>query len=115
MCYTCYIHGLYPIAPHLGCLYYYIIISDPNLTARKRLSFNAQVQPCNMALVQDYSSDEDDMNVSTDIFGLKSLPAAKKPRVDEPTPMTVAKAAPDVLSEVGPLSLTMVICYLPIH
>lgn len=53
------------------------------------------------------SSDEEDISaVAADTFGLSSLPAAKKARV-EPTPseptssVVVHSAAPDVLSEVS--------------
>ena len=55
-----------------------------------------------MSLVAGYSSDEDAGPVSptTDAFGLSNIPAAKKPRVEEPSSSLVVQAAPDVLSEV---------------
>ena len=56
-----------------------------------------------MSLVQGYSSDEDDAPVvhSDDAFGLSSLPAAKKPRTEEPSSSSLSVvAAPHVLSEV---------------
>lgn len=54
-----------------------------------------------MSLVQDYSSDEE-VDVSNDLFGLSSLPAAKKQRMEEhsSSSMVISKAAPAVLSEV---------------
>ena len=59
-----------------------------------------------MSLIQGYSSGEDEGPVSptNDAFGLVSLPAAKKPRVESPNPMSVVPhSAPDVLSEVRSL------------
>ena len=55
-----------------------------------------------MSLVQGYSSGEDDgpQVSSNDVFGLSSLPVAKKPRVDEPSTSLVPTSAPDVLAEV---------------
>ena len=56
-----------------------------------------------MPLIQGYSSGEDDGPVSptTDAFGLASLPAAKKPRMEPQQPTSVIPhSAPDVLSEV---------------
>ena len=56
-----------------------------------------------MSLIQGYSSGEDEGPVSptNDAFGLASLPAAKKPRVEPPKPTPVIPhSAPDVLSEV---------------
>ncbi|EMD41556.1 hypothetical protein CERSUDRAFT_79169 [Gelatoporia subvermispora B] len=57
-----------------------------------------------MSAVVAYSSDEDDGPISTtqDAFGLALLPNAKKPRLDESTPVSqelVPQAAPHVLSE----------------
>lgn len=61
-----------------------------------------------MSLLQGYSSGEDDApGSSTDVFGLSSLHAAKKPRIDEAAPsgpvldvIVRPQAAPDVLAEV---------------
>lgn len=50
-----------------------------------------------MSLVQEYSSDEDE-DVSQDAFGISSLPASKKTKLED-VPIT-AKSAPNVLSEV---------------
>lgn len=66
-----------------------------------------------MSLVAGYSSDEDEAHISssTDAFGLSSIPAVKKIRVDEPTsstPMSGVQAAPDVLAE-DPLKQTSLI------
>ena len=52
-----------------------------------------------MSLPLAYSSDEEDIDISKDAFGLESLPASKKPRTDEQA-MVVADAAPHVLAEV---------------
>ncbi|EAU93218.2 pre-mRNA splicing factor [Coprinopsis cinerea okayama7 len=54
----------------------------------------------------NYSSDEEEISksVATDAFGLTSLPASKKPRVDDGPSTSQATAAPDVLSE-DPLNL----------
>ena len=60
-----------------------------------------------MSLVQEYSSGEDEGPVSPthDAFGLASLPATKKPRVETPEPMSIIPhSAPDVLSEVRNVS-----------
>ncbi|PCH33330.1 pre-mRNA splicing factor [Wolfiporia cocos MD-104 SS10] len=72
-----------------------------------------------MSLLLGYSSDEDDVAAATtDVFGLQSLHAAKKPRVDEPAPSTSGAApapaaqkltaAPDVLAE-DPLHQTSLV------
>lgn len=56
-----------------------------------------------MSLIQGYSSgeDEDPVSPTNDAFGLASLPAAKKPRVEVQKPTSVIPhSAPDVLSEV---------------
>ena len=56
-----------------------------------------------MSLIQGYSSGEDEgpVSLTNDAFGLASLPATKKPRVDPPKPAPVIPhSAPDVLSEV---------------
>ncbi len=55
-----------------------------------------------MSLVQGYSSGEDDdIDISKDVFGISSIPSAKKIRIDEPPKTSlVAQAAPHVLSEV---------------
>lgn len=55
-----------------------------------------------MSLSIAYSSDEDD-NITShnqDVFGLASLPSAKKARVEE-TPSVPMDAAPHVLAEVS--------------
>ncbi|TCD61574.1 hypothetical protein EIP91_008229 [Steccherinum ochraceum] len=56
-----------------------------------------------MSLVAGYSSSDDDDGPSShaqDVFGLASIPTAKKMRVDEPSSSSVVlTAAPDVLSE----------------
>jgi len=56
-----------------------------------------------MSLVHGYSSDEGESTAQAkdDIFGLASLPSAKKIRVEETTVPIVPQAAPDVLAEVG--------------
>lgn len=59
-----------------------------------------------MSLIQGYSSGEDEGSVlpTKDAFGLASLPAIKKPRVETPEPMSVIPhSAPHVLSEVRSL------------
>ncbi|KAA1468487.1 pre-mRNA splicing factor [Dentipellis sp. KUC8613] len=65
-----------------------------------------------MSLVQGYSSDEDDASSqkNTDVFGLASIPAIKKPRVEDYTPSasTALTAAPHVLAE-DPLNQTSLI------
>jgi len=53
-----------------------------------------------MSLLHDYSSDEGDAIDVKDAFSLGSLPAAKKPRIEEQPPTKVLEAAPHVLSEV---------------
>ena len=59
-----------------------------------------------MPLPVEYSSDEEDNanSVNSDVFGLSSLPVAKKARVDE-TPSVEPEAKPDaaphVLAEVS--------------
>lgn len=55
-----------------------------------------------MSLVHGYSSDEGDTAASPteDVFGLASLPAAKKIRIDSTSSSIVAQSAPDVLAEV---------------
>lgn len=53
-----------------------------------------------MALVHGYSSGEDE-EISKDAFGLSSIHAAKKSRVDQPSLPIVTQAAPAVLSEVS--------------
>jgi pre-mRNA-processing factor 17 len=56
-----------------------------------------------MSLVREYSSGEEEGPASPtdDAFGLASLPATKKQRVEAREPMSViAHSAPDVLSEV---------------
>ncbi|KII93704.1 hypothetical protein PLICRDRAFT_131754 [Plicaturopsis crispa FD-325 SS-3] len=62
-----------------------------------------------MSLVQGYSSDEDNdtTSVSNDVFGLSSIPAAKKARVEQPTNVAPS-AAPDVLAE-DPLNQTSLV------
>ena len=75
-------------------------------TARTACFQFGLASPCTitaMSLALDYSSDEEEIlqSVSKDAFGISSLPAAKKPRVDEPTSTAVTTAAPHVLSEVG--------------
>ncbi|KAG7452313.1 pre-mRNA splicing factor [Guyanagaster necrorhizus] len=63
-----------------------------------------------MSLVQGYSSGEDDdIDISKDVFSLSSIPSAKKMRTSEP-PRTslVTQAAPHVLSE-DPLHQTSLI------
>lgn len=53
-----------------------------------------------MSLLAGYSSDEDGgADVTKDVFSLGSLPAAKKPRVEQPSTLALI-AAPHVLSEV---------------
>lgn len=53
-----------------------------------------------MSLLAGYSSDEDGTaDVTNDVFSLGSLPAAKKPRVEQPHALTPI-AAPHVLAEV---------------
>ncbi|KIY47062.1 pre-mRNA splicing factor [Fistulina hepatica ATCC 64428] len=53
-----------------------------------------------MSLVQGYSSDEDDYPINpNDVFGLSSISAAKKARIDEPTAVPVTETAPHVLAE----------------
>ena len=55
------------------------------------------------SLTQGHSSSEDEGPVSptNDVFGLASLPAAKKPRMEPPKPASVIPhSAPDMLSEV---------------
>lgn len=64
-----------------------------------------------MALVSAYSSDEDDAFSAGDVFGLSTLPSAKKPRVDDLVKHQL-HAAPDVLSEVYPLPFSTVPEYL---
>lgn len=57
-----------------------------------------------MSLVAGYSSSDDEEGPSKhaqDAFGLSSIPATKKFRVDEPSSSLTITAAPDVLSEVS--------------
>ena len=56
-----------------------------------------------MSLVQGYSSDEDDMSTkpSEDAFGISSIPAQKKRRMEESAVTRVESSAPDVLAEVS--------------
>ncbi|KZT06299.1 pre-mRNA splicing factor [Laetiporus sulphureus 93-53] len=68
-----------------------------------------------MSFIPGYSSGEDDGPISAtqDVFGLTSLPAAKKPRIDElsasgSAPSIAPDAAPDVLAE-DPLNQTSLI------
>ncbi|KAI0666344.1 pre-mRNA splicing factor [Trametes maxima] len=67
-----------------------------------------------MSLVQGYSSDEDDgpRSPTNDVFGLSSLPVAKKPRVEElpsqPSTSVVPTSAPHVLAE-DPLHQTTLV------
>ncbi|KAF8519041.1 pre-mRNA splicing factor [Hysterangium stoloniferum] len=62
-----------------------------------------------MSLLAGYSSDEDNgVDISKDAFSLGSLPAAKKPRVEEPPVTKELVAAPHVLSE-DPLHQTSLI------
>ncbi|KAE9401973.1 pre-mRNA splicing factor [Gymnopus androsaceus JB14] len=61
-----------------------------------------------MSLVKDYSSDEDEAVASGDVFGLTSLPSAKKPRIEEAVKVAQFTAAPDVLSE-DPLHQTSLV------
>lgn len=66
-----------------------------------------------MALVKDYSSDEDEAVASGDVFGLGSLHAPKKPRVEETAKAALQfSAAPDVLSEVSCLYASVILEYL---
>ncbi|KAJ3813938.1 pre-mRNA splicing factor [Lentinula aff. lateritia] len=60
-----------------------------------------------MALVSAYSSDEDEAFSTGDVFGLSTLPSAKKPRVDDLVKHQL-HAAPDVLSE-DPLHQTSLV------
>ncbi|TFK41277.1 pre-mRNA splicing factor [Crucibulum laeve] len=62
-----------------------------------------------MSLPLAYSSDEEEIiaSVSKDAFSLSSLPAAKKPRVEESTQMAT-ESAPHVLAE-DPLNLTSLV------
>lgn len=54
-----------------------------------------------MSLNIAYSSDEEDVALTRDSFGLSSLPAVKKPRVESEQKQGLkANAAPHVLSEV---------------
>ena len=56
-----------------------------------------------MSLNIAYSSDEENLASNNDVFGLSSLPVAKRPRVDnEPGSSGLGKAdaAPHVLAEV---------------
>ncbi|KAF8587821.1 pre-mRNA splicing factor [Ramaria rubella] len=59
-----------------------------------------------MSLLAGYSSDEDSTEITKDVFSIKSLPVAKKPRV-EPT-LIAPIAAPHVLAE-DPLNQTSLI------
>lgn len=55
-----------------------------------------------MSLLHGYSSDEENAgkSVMEDAFGVASLPAAKRPRLDGETAPIVQSSAPDVLAEV---------------
>lgn len=55
-----------------------------------------------MALNIAYSSDEEDLTSTNDVFGISSLPVSKRPRVEEQESVKVSStdAAPHVLSEV---------------
>ena len=72
-----------------------------------------------MSLVQEYSSGEEEGPVSptNDAFGLASLHAAKKQRVETPKPTSVIPhSAPDVLSEVrNVLVLTLNLGYSKVY
>ncbi|KAI5119920.1 hypothetical protein M0805_000885 [Coniferiporia weirii] len=63
-----------------------------------------------MALVQGYSSDEDDvvMSPTEDAFGISAIPASKKARIEQLTVAKVDSSAPDVLVE-DPLKQTSLI------
>jgi hypothetical protein len=60
-----------------------------------------------MALVQTYSSDEEDVAALSvaDVFGVSSLAASKKPRLQvDHDPALFSVPAPDVLAEVYKLA-----------
>ena len=65
-----------------------------------------------MSLLKDYSSDEEEAVASGDVFGLTSLPSAKKPRIEEAVKVAQFTAAPDVLSEVSHLYALIILEYL---
>ena len=60
-----------------------------------------------MSLVHGYSSDEDATTITAqqDAFNLASVSLSKRLRVQDTPVNTNPHAAPDVLAQVGPLSL----------